>query len=235
MNISFTLILFLFASCSTPKLYRATIGISSNNTKFKSITKNDNGNESTDHLCVESDNDLQGAEKCSGGGFKEDKGVGYWDPWIEFVPTYFGNSSFGFSYFFAFNRSNATLLDYPATDSKTEVEIDRISFNPIIFLNFGDKIINKSGGLSFRVGLGSAINYVSKFKMKRLDTDEEINVDTKIKPGGSAFLEFNWNWFIFRVENSQIEYEGRKFASTNNDRLVVENNKLSLYYSYYFN
>lgn len=231
-------LLFLFnllVSCSIPKIYRATIGISSNNATFKSVTSDSDGDKNERKLCVEDVNsNVTDAQKCSGGGYKEDKGLGFWDPWIELYPYYFGKSSFGFSYFFSFNHSETTLLDYPVVGEKSDIEIDRISFNPTIYYNFGDNFIGKNGGMSLRVGIGAAINYVYKFSVTRNSTGEENSVDTKVKPGVAAFFEYNWNWFTFRVENSQIEYEGRKFEGVEKDTLVIENNKASVYYSYYF-
>ncbi len=227
--------LILFTSCAVPKFYRATVGISTNNSSFKTKTEDSSGNEKTRNLCVESINtDVTDAQKCSGGGFKEDKGLGYWDPWIEFVPSYFGKSNFGFSYFLAYNSSKTVLLDYPVVSEKTSIEIERFSFNPIVYYNIGDKFLKKSGGISFRIGIGGALNYVSHFKIKRESTGETNEPDTKVKPGLSAFIEFNWSWFTFRVENSQIEYHGKKFNGLEKDTLIVENNKASAYYSHYF-
>lgn len=232
----YLIVLLFLSSCSIPRLYRATIGISSNNASFKTISEDDSGNTQERKLCVENVNSaVTDAEKCSGGeGFTEDRGLGFWDPWLEFRPTYFGKSNFGFSYFFAFNRSSTTLLDYPVVDEKTDIEIDRVSFNPIVYYNIGDKYLSNKGGISFRIGVGAALNYVYNFKITRQSTGEENIVDTKLKPGYAAFLELNWSWFTFRVENSQIEYEGRKFDGVDSDILRIENNKGSVYYSYYF-
>lgn len=228
-------ILFLLFSCSTPKLYRATVGISSNSTNFKAITEDDDGVKDERSLCVESvSTKVDDPKECDGGGFEEDSGVGFLDPWVEFKPHYFRDSDFGLSYFFSFNRSSTTLLDYPIVGEKTDISIDRISFNPIIYYNIGDKYISDKGGISFRVGFGAALNYVYDFSITRQSTGEENEVDTKFKPGYAIFVEFNWNWLTVRVENSQIEYEGRKFDGVESDTLRIENNKGSFYYSYYF-
>jgi len=88
--------------------------------------------------------------------------------------------------------------------------------------------------MSLRIGLGGALNYVSRFDIKRMSTGETKFIQSNVRPGWAAFLEYNWSWFTFRVENSQIEFEGKKFEGIEKDTLVVTNNKASVYYSYYF-
>ena len=228
----FVILIILLTSC-TLKPYRLTVGISKNNAEFTKITEDDDGNKDEEKLCVEAVNeDISNSEKC-GDGLRQDEGIGYIDPWIELYPSYFGKSNFGWSYFFAFNRSSTTLLDYPNSGEKSDIEIDRISFNPIVFYNWGDKYIDNKG-MSFRLGIGGAVNYVYKFEVTRQSDNESFDADTKIKPGFAAFIEFNYKWFIFRVENSQIEYEGKKFSDVDSDILKIDNNKVSLYYAYYF-
>jgi hypothetical protein len=225
-------LLLLTSSCALPKVYRATIGISNNDSKFK--TTSNSG--TTRELCVESVNDgVSDADKCAtGNGYKSDKGLGFWDPWLEFEPSFIGSSNFGTSYFFSFNKSNTTLLDYPIIGEKSDIQIDRVSLNPQFFYSFGDKFITSGKGLSFKLGVGVALNYISKFQVTRKSTDEVFSSDTKFKPGYSAFIELNWNWFIFRVENSQVDYEDKKFDGIEKDTLRIENNKGSMYYAYYF-
>lgn len=230
--------IFVIAVCSLAlscsfKPYRATIGLSSNSSSFKTI----DGEGDERALCVKSVSaNVEESDKCDGGGYKTDKGVGYLDPWLEFTPAYFKKSRFGWSYFFAFNRSKATLSDYPFEGDETDVEIDRISLNPIVFYNFGDKMIDldKNQDLAFRIGLGAALNYVSRFRLERRSTEEAFHAKTPFKPGLAAFLELSWKRFIFRVENSQVEYGGKKFKNVDSDTLRVENTKVSLLYSHYF-
>lgn len=224
-----------YCNCKTahlPTLYRATIGVSNNDSKFKTTSKSG----TTRDLCVESVNDgVSDAKKCSSGdGYQSDKGIGFWDPWLEFMPSYIGKTNFGTSYFFSFNKSNTTLLEYPLVGEKSEIEIDRISLNPQFFYSFGDRFIQTGKGMSFRLGVGVSLNYISKFQITRKSTGETFNSDTRFKPGFSAFIEFNWNWFIFRVENSQVEYEDKKFLGIEKDTLKIENNKGSVYYAFYF-
>lgn len=227
------LIILIFTSCAL-KPYRATLGISSSSTSYSKISEVD-GKEKTDSLCVESvSNNVGSVEKCSGGGYKTDQGISSWEPTLEFMPSYFGGSSFGWSYFFAYNSSKTTLLNYPEKNSKIDIKIERISLNPLIFYNIGDKFIKNGSGLSLRVGFGAALNYIYKFHLTKVATGEEYNSQTRFKPGFAAFLELSWRWFTLRAENSTIEYDGEKFSGSGNDTLKIENTKAGFYYGYYF-
>ena len=235
MRIVLYILLFIFASCSF-KPYRATLGISANSTEYKKVVEKDGGGTQVVDLCIDgAGRRISDSQKCENGGYKEDKGLSNFDPWIEFMPSYFGKSHFAWSYFFAFNSAKSTIVDYPIIGEKTDVEINRISANPIVFYNFGDRLFRNGKGLSFRFGLGAALNYVTTFKMVRRTTGESFKSDQPYKLGAAAFLEFNWNWFTFRVENSQVEYNEKKFESVPKDNIQVNNNKASFYYSYYFN
>ena len=224
------LILLLVSSCSIPKVYRATIGFSSNNTSYKTAPKDGDDR----NLCVTNVNtSIDNPEKC-GDGFKEDKGVSIFEPWVEFRPHYFRSSSLGYSYFFAFNRSKATILDYPTVSEETDIIIERVSLNPIIYYNIGDKYLTSSGGHSARIGLGAALSYVYNFQMQRKGTDENYTESNPFKSGISAFFEWNISWFTLRFEHSSVIYESKKFDGIDSDKLSIDNNKLSTYYSYYF-
>lgn len=227
-------ILLLITSCSTPNLYRVTIGFSNNNTTYKSTTKEDDGDHSTRQLCIEElQNNVEDGTKC-GEGYKEDKGISVIDPWIEFMPYYFSKSNFGFSYFLALNKSETTLLDYPVKGEKSDIKIDRITLNPIFYYSIGDKYITKAGGSSLRLGMGGALSYVYDFKITRSSNNEVYEENNPYKTGWAAFIEYNLSWFTFRVEHSSVLYESKKFDDVNSDELSIENNKASLYYSYYF-
>ena len=220
-----------FTSCSLPKLYRATIGFSSNNTQYKS-TKNIDGKSVESTVCVKEVNEnIDNPEKC-GEGYKQDNGVSILDPWIEFKPSYFGNSNIGFSYFFIYNNSNTTLLDYPIKDTESEIVIQRYALNPILYYNFGDKYISSNSGTSFRIGIGSSFNNISQFRIKRLDTNDIYQDQSPLKTGWSAFFEYNLSWFTFRVEHSSVTYDQKKFNDIAKDNLKIETNKASIYYSY---
>ena len=185
-------------------------------------------------MCVENINEgVDSPEKCSNGGYKEDKGISFLEPSLEFQPTYLGKSNFGLSYFFALNKSENTLLDYPVEGEKSDIEIDRISINPIIYYNLGDKFIKNGKGLSTRLGVGGALSYVYNFKIVRQSTQESIIEENELRTGWAIFLEFNWKWFSFKVENSQTLYHGIKFEDIESERLKIENNKASLMFSYY--
>lgn len=228
----FTFLLF-FMSCAF-KPYRATLGITSSSSSFSSITSDSNGNESTRNLCVGNPPDIQDAEKCSGGGFKEFNEESYLEPWLEFTPTYFGTSNFGWSYFFAYNYFQAELLDYPNNGQKSNVKMNRASVNPIVYYNLGDKFITNNGGLAFRIGLGLSLNYLIRFEVQR-ESDKTVHEqNNKFKLGTSAFFEFNWHWFILRGELASMKFGDRKFDDGPNDDLEVNTNKVSFLYSYYF-
>lgn len=224
-------ILFL-VGCSL-KPYRATLGTTASSSKFNSITKV-NGEESTRKLCVGNPPDLTSAKKCSGGGYQEFNENSYLEPWLEFTPNYLGKSSFGWSYFFAYNYFKAELLDYPNNGQKSTVRLNRASVNPIIYYNFGDKFISSGNGISLRIGIGASLNYLLRFEVQRVSDNELHDENNKFKMGTSAFIEFNWRWFIFRVENLSMKFDGKKFSDGPNDDLEVQTNKASLLYSYYF-
>lgn len=226
--------MLLFSSCSF-KFYRATIGNSSNNISYRSVTSDEDGKEHTSNLCVRKvRGNLRDAEVCDSGGFKRDFGVTFFDPWLELYPLYFGKSSFGWSYFFALNDSNNILLNYPFEGEATRIDIGRASVNPYLFYNFGDRYISNDKGLSFRFGVGLAVNYIYRFEMKRLASDEVFDDTDPVKTGGAVFTEVNWRFLTLRVEQSEVHFDGTKFTGTRNDSLRVSNTKSSLLISYYF-
>ncbi|MBC75020.1 MAG: hypothetical protein CME64_03315 [Halobacteriovoraceae bacterium] len=225
-----TLIIFS-SSCSLKSLrpYRATIGPVGSSSEFISETKD--GDERV--ICVESTQSVNDVEIC-GDGYKKDEGVGYIEPWLEFTPTFFKSSQFGWSYFFGYNQSSTKLLDYPIEGDKTEVDIERFSLNPFVFYNWGDKFFKGGKGMAFRLGLGASLNYVSRFDLERTSNNETFEASNKFSPGTSFFMEFSWNWFILRVEQSSIEYDDNKFEGVEPDTLRVVTSKASFLYAYYF-
>ncbi|MCO4753774.1 MAG: hypothetical protein KC478_04800 [Bacteriovoracaceae bacterium] len=232
MRFFILLSLIVFTSCSLQqfKPYRVTIGPVASSSEFKL----ERDGESETVLCVESSEDIKDVEKCSGGGFKKDQAIGYIEPWIEFTPNFFESSHFGWSYFFAYNQSSTTLLEYPLAGEKTRIDIERFSLNPFVFYNWGDKIFKDGKGMALRAGLGASLSYVSKFDLKRDSTQESFEASRKFKEGTSIFVEYSWNWFIFRIEHSAVEYDDKKFRDIEKDTLKIQTNKVSLLYSYYF-
>jgi hypothetical protein len=225
-------LLFFVSSCSyLPKVYKATIGISSTNSNFVSIDSD--GNE--DRLCVQNPPNTDGASTCTGGGYHKYQNYGYIDPGVEFYPRYYKDKNIGYSYFFSYSSIAATLLDYPTPNESSSIRIRKFSINPNIFYNWGDKLIENGKGLSFKVGLGVSLNYVAKFKLVRLDTSEVYDDYDPIDYGFALFLELNWDWFTFRIENSQIILDGKKFSDVKEDELNLDAAKASFLYSYYFN
>lgn len=229
LPIFFTLLILSSCSLNQLKPYRVTIGPVASSSEFK-IEQN---GEKERLLCVESSSDIA-TEKCSGGGFEKDQEIGYIEPWIEFTPNFFKESHFGWSYFFGYNHSSTTLLEYPLDGEKTDIEIERFSLNPFVFYNWGDKIFKDGKGMALRFGIGASLSYVSKFDLKRTSNEESFEASRKFKEGSSIFLEYSWNWLIFRIEHSGVEYDDKKFRDIEKDTLKIETNKVSLLYSYYF-
>lgn len=230
-NLSFLTIFLLASSCSLTsfKPYRVTIGPVGSSSEF--VSENSDDKETT--ICVESSQSVDDVEKC-GDGYKKDQGIGYIEPWLEFTPTFFKASNFGWSYFFGYNQSSTKLLDYPVVGDKTELDIERFNLNPFVFYNWGDKLFKSGKGMAFRIGLGASLNYVTKFELQRTSTDESFEANRQFRPGTSFFIEYSWNWFIFRVEQSTIEYDESKFEGIDQDTLKVRTSKASFLYGYYF-
>lgn len=230
-NLSFLTIFLLASSCSLTSFrpYRATIGPVGSSSEF--ISENSDGKERV--ICVESTQSVNDVEIC-GDGYKKDQGIGYIEPWLEFTPSFFKSSQFGWSYFFGYNQSSTKLLDYPVIGDKTELDIERFSLNPFVFYNWGDKLFKDGKGMAFRLGLGASLNYVSRFDLERTSNNETFNASNKFRPGTSLFSEFSWNWFILRVEQSTIEYDDNKFEGVEKDTLKVRTSKASFLYGYYF-
>lgn len=231
LRLSLIIIIFSFASC-TINPYRATLGSSVHSTRY-STSGEDN---ETKKLCVDgkASEDSSSSLQCPDGGLPEDKGVSYIEPSIEFMPSYFKGSKFGWSYFLNSQKSKSVLLDYPVQGEKSEVKIDRFSINPNIFYSFGDKFIKRSGGFSFRVGAGLALSYISEFYVKRLATNDIFRPKTRVKYNTSIFVELNWSFLSVKTESSDVVYDGKKFEGLEADSLKLESLKISILYSYYF-
>lgn len=225
------MVLSVVASCATyekikPLItpYRATIGISVQSAQFES---NDQ------QVCVSEVPNIKDSDECSSGGFKSFNGEPYIDPWIEFKPNYFGESSFGWSYFLRYDSIKTALVNYPNTNENTDIRVRKIGLNPYVYYNWGQRFQDNKG-FSFRFGAGASLGYFWDVDLTRQITGETYSDDGSFGIGFSAFVELNWYWFVLRISHSRHNFDEQKFGGMTADDLSLQSNKVSLLYAYYF-
>lgn len=223
-------LLSLLTSCIS--LYRLNLGVTGKNTTFKSKVLDENDEETEEQICVRDDRGTS-SNPCGENGLAEHQNPADLIPSIELKPNYFKDSKFGWSTFLDYNSINTVLVGYPFDGDETKFVSDRYSVNPHIFYNLGTKYIKHQKGKSFKFGLGPSISYVPRIKMRRKGTDESFTLKDKIEVGANIFLEFNYNWFTLRIQNSIVYYEDTKFDDAPNDTLEVAATSVGFYYSYY--
>lgn len=223
-------LLLSLSSCLT--LYRATLGVNGKSTDFKSTTVDGDGDEKQRRICIKK-GEGRSKTKC-GEGVQSHENPASIYPSIEFTSTYFGKSNWGYSFFLDYNETETILLSYPFDGDETEFHSVRYSFNPYLFYNFGDREIRKGKGHSFRFGIGPSLSYVPFIHMKRVGLDESFELTNQQLVGSNIFIEYNYNWFTFRVMNSIVYYDGTKFENAPNDTLQVDSISVGFMYSYYF-
>lgn len=213
-------------------LYRLNLGVNGKNTNFQSKIVDGDGNEKVERICVRDD---QGTSEnsCGNNSLKEHQNPSDIIPSIELKPSYFKDSKFGWSAFLDYNHINTVLVGYPFDGDETKFVSDRYSINPHIFYNLGTKYIKNETGMSFKFGLGPSFSYVPRMKMRRIGTDDSFSINNRVELGTNIFLEFNYNWFTFRVQSSIAYYEETKFDNAPNDQLEVNSTVASFFYSYY--
>ncbi len=226
-------------SCSTMKNvlepYRANIGFAGYATEFKD--KN-----TKRKICVEDSPNPDGSkDACSGGGFKSYRDRTNIDVGYETRPYYFSerlgwfSDLFGASFFLTYNSIGTTLLDYPFNGEKTNVRVSRYAVNPFVYMNFGDKYFIKNKGRNFRFGIGLSANYLNTLEVTRQSTMEKVEKDNAIELGYSVFAEFNWNWFYFRLSNSNINAKISSFNGVaDNNELEINETTAAIGIAYYF-
>lgn len=235
MKISKNLVLnaFILIFCTSCfSLYRVNLGITGKNTSFNSKIIDDNDEERSETICVRDD---QGSSQnsCGDNGLAEHQNPTDLIPSIELKPNYFKDSKFGWSTFLDYNSINTVLVGYPFEGDETKFVSDRYSINPHIFYNFGTKYIKNEKGTSFKFGLGPSFSYIPRVKMRRIGTDESFVLRDRVEIGTNIFLEFNYNWFTMRIQNSIVYYDNTKFDDAPNDTLEVNAASVGFYYSYY--
>jgi len=225
-----SLVLLLSSSCI--HLYRANLGLTGKSTNFRSKIVQDNGNEKIKRICVRDDQGTS-TSQCGNNGLESYNNPSDIIPSIELRPNYFGKSKFGYSTFFDYNYVNTILVSYPFDGDETKIKSSRLSINPFLFYNFGDRFIKNETGMSFRLGIGPSINYVPQLKMKRLGQDESFHQENLLNVGTNLFIEANYHWFTLRVMNSSVNYEGTKFENAPNETLQADSVSVGFYYSLY--
>lgn len=224
------LFLLVLQSCFT--LYRINLGVTGKSTNFQSKIVDENGNEKSEKICVRDDQGSS-SNSCGSNGLTEHQNPTDIIPSIELKPNYFKDSKFGWSTFFDYNSINTILIGYPFDGDETRFKSDRYSANPHIFYNFGTKYIKNEKGVSLKLGIGPSISYVPRMEMRRIASNESFVIRDRVELGSNIFLEFNYNWFTFRVQSSIAYYEETKFDDAPNEQLEVNSTSAGFYYSYY--
>jgi hypothetical protein len=181
--VKFFVLLFLLSlsSCSF-RLYKASIGSASKSDEFRLIRSD--GSEQ--RICFREDESYN-ENKCPGGGVESDQQASSLAAWIEFRPTYFGKSNFGLSNFLSYTNTDTYLVDYPQDGEESEYHVTRVAYNPFIFYNWGKRYMRGSGW-QFRIGIGASVNYLNRFKIKRISTDETFQIVSQFPIGNSVFF-----------------------------------------------
>ena len=242
-----SIIIFFVFFLGITKIGNATrllIGIDTTETFLREVWVDSSGSDQSSPItvCKIGFSETPDSEKT--GNFEKDEcggnGIGriYTDNpnvWFETTPLYFGDTSFGVSFYINPNNTNEIkLVNYPKDNVSAKIKYNARYVGVPLFYTFGDEELGKDGGFSFRLGLGPSLIYYDPIEVR---SEGKTEVQRFSSNGISILLSIDWGYFSWTINalgGAPIVFKELKNKYGNPAKLSINHQTKSVNYVWYF-